>query len=102
MTDQDSEQPGPRYRVTKVAGRRPITLEDLVGAPTVTVETQGHEEHSSGTGVQDERMVLLYEKENRLGPRHRLGVDIDRSGRRNDRGRATCTRRRTSAVIRRC
>ena len=63
MTDQDSEQPGPRYRVTKVAGRQPITLEDLVGATTVTVETPGHEEHLIGTGVQDEQMVLFYEKE---------------------------------------
>ena len=49
--------------MTKVAGRQPGTLADLVGATTVTVETHGQEEHLIGTGLWDEQSVLFYEKE---------------------------------------
>lgn len=51
------------YRVTGVAGRQPVSLEDFVGATTLTVEHQGHEDQLIGTGVKEQQSVHFYEKE---------------------------------------
>jgi len=64
MTDHKaSDETRPLYRVTEVAGRQVHSLDDLIGATTVTVENHGHEEHLIGTGVQDGQSVQFYEKE---------------------------------------
>jgi hypothetical protein len=39
----------------------------LIGATTVTVETEGHEYRLIGTGAKHDRIVLLHQKEAGLG-----------------------------------
>ncbi|MEP6562946.1 MAG: hypothetical protein ABJD68_17940 [Nakamurella sp.] len=40
-----------------------MSLEDFIGATTVTVEKHGHQDHLIGTGVRDDRTVLFHQKE---------------------------------------
>lgn len=64
MTDETEMDPTrPLYRVTEVAGHPPASLEDFVGATTVTVENHGREDQLLGTGVRDEQTVLFHERE---------------------------------------
>ena len=61
--DVEMEATGPQYRVTEVAGREPMSLEDFIGATTVTVENHGHETQLVGTGVKHDQAVLFHEKD---------------------------------------
>lgn len=54
---------GPLYRVTEIAGRPPTSLDDLIGATTVTVETDDHEYRLIGTGVKRDQIVAVSPKE---------------------------------------
>jgi len=65
IDDEEVDTSGPSYRVTEVAGRPPVSLEDFIGATTVTVEKHGHADFLIGTGVKDGRAVLFHEKETR-------------------------------------
>ena len=60
---QELDAHRPLYRVTEVAGRPPMGLDDLIGATTVTVENGGHEYSLIGTGVKVERIVLFHQME---------------------------------------
>jgi hypothetical protein len=61
QTEVDATRP--LYRVTGVAGHQPVSLEDCIGATTVTVEQHGHEDQLVGTGVKADQAVLFHEKE---------------------------------------
>lgn len=63
IQDVETNSTGPLYRVTEVAGRPPASLNELIGATSVTVEGRGHEGHLVGTGVRAEQTVYFYEKE---------------------------------------
>jgi hypothetical protein len=61
--DEEVDANGPWYRVTEVAGRPPVSLDDLIGATTVTVEKHGHDDFLIGAGVKDGQAVLFHDKE---------------------------------------
>jgi hypothetical protein len=65
MTDSNGELDGHSrlYRVILVAGQPPVSLDDVIGATSVTVEREGHEYRLIGTGVKHDQIVLFYQKE---------------------------------------
>ena len=61
--DDESGDSGPLCRVTEVGGHPPAGLDDLIGATTVTVETDGYEYRLIGVGVKHDQIVLFQQKE---------------------------------------
>ena len=62
----DFEEPvanEPMYRVIDVAGHTPVSLDDLIGATTVTVANDGNEYRLIGSGVKLHDRVLFHQKE---------------------------------------
>ena len=63
MIHDESGDSGPLYRGTEVGGHPPTGLDDLIGATTVTVETDGHEYLLIGAGGKHDQIVLFQQKE---------------------------------------
>jgi len=61
--EAETDATRPLYRVTEVAGHQPASLDDFIGATTVTVEKHGREDQLVGTGVKNEHAVLFHERE---------------------------------------
>jgi len=61
--NEELDGDGPLYRVIEVAGHPPVGLDDLIGATTVTVEHEGHEDRLIGTGVKHDQFVRFHQKE---------------------------------------
>ena len=51
------------YPVAGVAGQDPASLDDFVGATTVTVETHGHRRDLLGAGTREGQSVLFFPRD---------------------------------------
>jgi hypothetical protein len=51
------------YPVAEVAGHQPASLDDFVGATTVTVENDGHRLDLLGAGARAGQSVLFYPRD---------------------------------------
>jgi hypothetical protein len=52
-----------RYIVTGVGGRDPVTLDDFVGATTVTVADDARSHRLLGAGLRDDDAVQFHDRE---------------------------------------
>ena len=65
MVDVRDGQPEPtqRYTVTGVAGRDPVTLDDFVGATTLTFADDARNHRLVGAGLLDDDVVQFHDRD---------------------------------------
>jgi len=64
MTSGNQSEDDPTlYPVTEVGGHDPASLDDFVGATTVTVENHGHRHDLLGAGTKEGQSVLFFSRD---------------------------------------